>query len=812
MKTLQIRKTGRILASTCASLALLAAVAAPARSDDKKKRPDEVPLPPLKSWNAPDAKKVTLKNGVTLFVLEDHDLPLVEIRCQLRAGSLWDPEDKVGLASMAGAVWRTGGTKTHPAEELDKLVESHGISLECHVGHDSGAINLSVLKDDVDLGIQLLKELLTEPTFDEAKLEQAKRQTLSGIKRRNDTAPPIAARVFNMTVFGKTSVSAREIDARSIKAITRADLVAWHAKFVRPQNFLVGATGDLPTDALVQKVESAMGGLLAGDGWKPEMPLVDVARKASWTVIPKDVDQSAIVIGHAGGVRTPKGMDDYAKLIVMNEILGSGGFTSRLMLVVRTDLGLAYDVHSQLGLDYDRPGTFELVCQTKTESTAKAIEAMLHEVDKLRTELCSEDELAVAKESILNQVPFWIDTMEKIVDRSLNYEYHGFPQDTLKRFLESLGKVTREDVLAAAKAYIHPEAFTTVVCGDAEHFDKKIETLAKDGKVETISDPEEWAHPGAAKAAKEKPKADKPAKADEKPAAKGDEKPAAKPEGDKPAAKGDEKPAAKGDGAAKGGDEKAAAELLGKVLESVGGKKALDALAGIHMKQKVVVNAEGQTQTIKIDYVVVFPDKAHVELAFGPQKVQQILDGKNGWVVVPGRGTQKLPPAQVAQLREQIDASLVSMLKAASTGEAKAELEGDADLYGKPATKLTLRKGKAATTFFVDPKTGALLGRLEENPQIGTLKFVFADNKPCGGLSLPSSQKGRKEEDGADAEPVENVTIELCEPNPKTDAKTFAAPAAAADEGDDDEDAPKDAPKDKGGKKGGKGMGEDDGE
>ena len=119
----------------------------------------------------------------------------------------------------------------------------------------------------------------------------------------------------------------------------------------------MGAFGDLPADVLVKKVDEAMGGM-AASGETPEMPLVDVARKSSWTVIPKDVDQSAIVIGHVGGVRSPKAMDDYAKLICMNEILGSGGFTSRLMLVVRTDLGLAYDVHSQLGLDYDHPGYF----------------------------------------------------------------------------------------------------------------------------------------------------------------------------------------------------------------------------------------------------------------------------------------------------------------------------------------------------------------------------------------------------------------------------------------------------------------------
>ena len=410
---------------------------------------------------------------------------------------------------------------------------------------------------------------------------------------------------------------------------------------------------------------------------------------------------------------------------------------------------------------------------------------MLHEVDKIRTELCTEEELAVSKESILNQVPFWVDTTEKVLDRSLNYEYHGFPQDTLKRFTDALAKVTREDVLNAAKTYIHPEEFTGVVCGDVEHFDAKLETVAGAKTVTSIEDPEKWAHPASAAAEK------KPAKTD------GD-KPA-KTEGDKPAKADGDKPAKTDGAAAPKADDKAAAALLGKVIEAVGGKKALDDLTGIHMKQKVVVKDQGQSQTLKIDYVVVFPDKAHVEISFGPQKVVQILDGKSGWMVIPGRGLKKLSATEVSELHQQVDQSLVSLLRAAAAGEATATIEGDEALYGKPATKLTIKKGKAATTFFVDAKTGTLLGRLEEVQQLGTLRFVFEDPKPCGGLSLPTKQKGHREEDAADADPVENVTIELAEPNPKTDDKTFAAPVVAADEGDDD-DAP--APKDNPGKKG----------
>jgi zinc protease len=157
----------RVAAVVVLVLVLVLGFSYTTRAQDSGKKPaDQVPIPPLKSWNVPEAKRFVGLNGLTVFVMEDHDLPLVEIRCTLRAGSLWDPEDKVGLAGIAGSVWRTGGTKTHPAEALDALLEKKGAVLETGVGHDSGSITLSVLKEDADLGTSLLKELLTEPTFD----------------------------------------------------------------------------------------------------------------------------------------------------------------------------------------------------------------------------------------------------------------------------------------------------------------------------------------------------------------------------------------------------------------------------------------------------------------------------------------------------------------------------------------------------------------------------------------------------------------------------------------------------------------------
>jgi predicted Zn-dependent peptidase len=744
-------------------LAACLALPAIAFGDDPKPAPkprtdrdvDKLPITPMKPFNPPAARRVELPNGITLFLMADHELPLIEIRATIRAGGIWDSADKVGLSSIAGEVWRTGGTKTHPKEALDALLDMHGATLETSVGRDSGSIHLSVLKEDLDLGLSLMKELLTEPLFPEDKLGQAKRERISGINRRNDQAPPVANRIFEMQVFGKASPFAREAEKSTIGAIKREDLVAWHQHSIRPANFIVGAYGDAETAVLEKKVGAAIGDWKASgdEPARPEMPLVDVTRKASFTVIDKDdVNQSAVVIGHVGGVRTPDGIDDYAKIIVMNEILGGGGFTSRLMGHVRSDMGLAYSVYSTFGQDYDHPGTLELVCETKSETTAKASKAMLAELDAIRTTECTDEELAVAKESLLNQIPFWVDTTDKVMDRTMSYAYRSFPQDTLKKFAEGVSKVTRADVLKAAQTTWHPDALTYVVCGNKKEFDAPIESLANGAKVEVIEDPDAWVT--GAKAMKEVPA------------------PETTPEGKKPEAPASPsaQPVAPKDGT----------ELLAKVVEKMGGKKNLDALTAIKTKDKITRD-EAQ---MSAETTVQFPDKVRQVITSEKGSITIIFDGKNGWGVIPGQGTMKLPPAQIAAFKDSLDGSLLALLRSAAKGELKAMIDGEDKIDGKAVSKLTLTRegGKKSYSIYVD-EAGVVVAKDEDGKGGDKQRVHYSDLKEVGGVLYPMTQATKGDKDAADAEPHQLKIVEKAEANPKVDDKTFAAPAG----GDEDE-------------------------
>jgi zinc protease len=185
----------------------------------------------------------------------------------------------------------------------------------------------------------------------------------------------------------------------------------------------------------------------------------------------------------------------------MNEILGGGGFGARLLLEVRSARGLCYSVYSTLGQEYDHPGTLRLVCETKSRSTIEAIKAMLAELDRIRREPPTDEELALAKETIASEIPFWVDTTDEVMTRTLTYAYRRFPQETLRLFAQAVSKVTKEDVLKAARTVWHPDALTFVVCGDPKELEAPIESLKAGIKVEVVADPEAWAMAGGGKRA-----------------------------------------------------------------------------------------------------------------------------------------------------------------------------------------------------------------------------------------------------------------------------------------------------------------------
>ncbi|MHC4461962.1 MAG: M16 family metallopeptidase [Planctomycetota bacterium] len=444
--------------------------------------------PKLGEIEIPKVERVTLANGMRLFLVEDHELPLIDISARIRTGSIYEPAEKIGLAAITGNVMRTGGTTSKTGDELDEELERIAASVETGIGLNSGSASMSVLKEDVDTGLAILADVLMNPAFREDKIMLETIQHRSSIARRNDNVRAIAGREFDKLIYGPASVYARHTEYATIGNISRDDLVAFHKRFFRPNNIMLGVSGDFDTKEMIKKIEKVFEGWEKADIDFPQVPQVRYQFKPTANVVRKeDINQSNIFLGHIGGLMNDP---DYFALVVMNRILG-GSFTGRLFKNIRSREGLAYSVSGRYAANYNFPGVFYVSCQTKSESTVYAIRAMINEVKKMTESEVTDEELALAKESYLNSFVFNFDTKVEIVGRLMVYEYYGYPEDFLMKTKENIEKVTKADVLRVARKHLRPDKMQILAVGRPQDFDEPLSVFGSVREIDiTIPAPE----------------------------------------------------------------------------------------------------------------------------------------------------------------------------------------------------------------------------------------------------------------------------------------------------------------------------------
>lgn len=483
-----INRRSLIVSVVCFTVAMFAVLysgcaAGPARDYATLK------YPKLREIQIPEVERMTLPNGMRLFLLEDHELPLVNISLRIRTGSMYEPADKIGLASITGEVMRTGGTTTRTGDQIDEELESIAASVETGIGLSSGSASMSVLKQDLDTGLTILADVLMNPAFRQDKIELAKMWHRSMISRRNDNVGAIAGREYSKLIYGPASVYARQEEYATIDNISRDDLVAFHKKYYGPNNAMLAVWGDFDTKQMIEKIEKAFEGWQKVDLDLPKPPPVQYEFRKTVNEIRKDdVNQSNIYLGHIGGLMSDP---DYFALIVMNRILG-GAFTSRLFKNVRSREGLAYSVFGAYSANYEYPGEFYVGCQTKSESTVHAIRAMIKEVEKMQESEVTDEELALAKDSFLNSFVFNFDSKGEIVNRLVTYEYFGYPADFLQKTKTNVERVSKADVLRVAKKHLQPDKLQILAVGRPDDFDEPLSVLGPVNEIDiTIPPPKQ---------------------------------------------------------------------------------------------------------------------------------------------------------------------------------------------------------------------------------------------------------------------------------------------------------------------------------
>lgn len=426
--------------------------------------------------------RVVLENGMILYLLEDHDLPLFNITARIRTGAVYEPIEKAGLASLTGYVMRNGGTLSMQADKMNEELEFMAASVETSIDRESGSASLSSLKKDIDKGLKIFADVLMNPAFPEDKIRMRKDEVIESIRRENDNPAQIAGREFRKIMYDSKHPYNRKVEGtlESIEKITRDDMVTFHKKYFHPNNIILGISGDFNKEEIIRKLNTAFAGWKKEEILFPEIPKVEKRFERSVYYVYKDINQANVLMGHLGIHRKSP---DYFPVMIMNFILGGGSFTARIPGRIRSDEGLAYSAYSVFQTSRDT-GMFFVSCQTKLESTNRAISIALEELDKIRKMPVDKDELAQAKETFMNQFVFRFTTSASIVGQKIDIEYEELPLNYLETYLDNVQAVTQEDVQRVARKYLHPDEIKVLVVGDKEKFDKPLDSFGKVNVIE----------------------------------------------------------------------------------------------------------------------------------------------------------------------------------------------------------------------------------------------------------------------------------------------------------------------------------------
>ncbi|MBM2835326.1 MAG: hypothetical protein HW406_2487 [Candidatus Brocadiaceae bacterium] len=430
----------------------------------------------------PKVDRVVLENGMILYLLEDHDLPIFNITARIRTGAIYEPQEKAGLASLTGFVMRSGGTVSMPADKMNEELEFMAASVETAIDRESGNTNLSTLRKDIDKSLKIFADVLMNPAFPEDKIRMRKDEVVESIRRENDNPAQIAQREFRKIMYDSKHPYSRKVEGtlESIEKITRDDMIAFHKKYFRPNNIILGISGDFNKDEIIKKLNIVFANWKKEEVQFPEVPKVDRRFEKAVFYAYKDINQANVIMGHLGIHRKSP---DYFPVMIMNFILGGGSFTARIPGRIRSDEGLAYSAYSAFQTARDI-GMFFVSCQTKLESTNRAISIALEETEKIRKSPIDKEELTQAKETFMNQFVFRFTTSASIVGQKVDIEYEELPLNYLETYLDNVQSVTHEDVQRVARKYLHPDEIKILVVGDKEKFDKPLDSFGKVNVIE----------------------------------------------------------------------------------------------------------------------------------------------------------------------------------------------------------------------------------------------------------------------------------------------------------------------------------------
>ncbi|MEM7164153.1 MAG: pitrilysin family protein [Planctomycetota bacterium] len=450
--------------TTMILLAMLCAIAN-VQADEIPSHPRELTFKPY-DFQLPDPAKYRneLSNGVAVFMAPSAELPLITIDMRFFGGTYLDAAGKEGLHGIMGSLMRTGGTKSKTAEEVDEQFDFWAAQAGTGTDQYFVSASLNCLKQNFDDAFGLFIDVIRNPAFQADRMALLKDQMLEGMKQRNDDANSILGREWGALLYGRDHFKGRHATKKSVDSISEADLRTVHQRLIHPGGLVISVTGDFEPQAMLQRLEKLMNGWEKKD--RPAKP-ADTAATFNPGVyhVEKDVNQGKVNIGMRA---VQLGHPDLVGIQVMDQILGAGGFTSRITRRIRADEGLAYSAWSRTIPGTYFGGEFRASFSTKSSTVAFASKIVRDEVNRMRNELVSEEDLDVAKKALIEGFPSQWGSEAQRCQRMMEDELRGRPFEYWRTFRDKVKALSTEDIRDIAKRHLDPAKMAIMVVGKWE--------------------------------------------------------------------------------------------------------------------------------------------------------------------------------------------------------------------------------------------------------------------------------------------------------------------------------------------------------
>jgi zinc protease len=425
-------------------------------------------LPPTPQLRVPAIETRTLSNGITVAVLENHEIPVVRVSALIDARSLLDPAGKEGVGALTFGMLGEG-TRTRTAEQLADAFAALGTTV--------APTGFTTITPNVDASLELMRDQLWEPAFPQAALERLRANQIASLRRAKDQPTYLAGRVLANALYGTGHPYERTTTEGSLTAITRDDLVAFHSRYVRPQNVKLVVAGDITPAQAMEKLERVFGKWPAG-GEKARYDVPTPAPVAQTTIYLHDRPNSAQSVIYAASVGPRRDVPEYYALDLANTVLG-GSFVSRLNTNLRETHGYAYGAGS--GFTYRRRpeiGQFVASAQVQTDKTDSSVVEIMNELRGIAGgRPITQAEFDIAMGNAVKGLPLAFETVSQIAGAAGTVLSDSLPLDYYATLSQKYESVSIADVNAAAKKYIDPSKLAIVVVGDRKQIEDKLRAL-----------------------------------------------------------------------------------------------------------------------------------------------------------------------------------------------------------------------------------------------------------------------------------------------------------------------------------------------